>query len=65
MTEYEHKFKEDDRVEHVNAVGCYGTVKHVDRNIPDPNTVTVSWDDCPKDDDIQWSNKLNKVDDIL
>jgi hypothetical protein len=64
MTEYEHKLKEGDRVEHVRAVDCYGTVKEVDTNLPDPTTVIVLWDDTPEDKDTQWSNKLNKVEGV-
>lgn len=61
---YEHWFKENDRVELMNEPRCYGTVVLVDKNIEDPTTVIIRWDDCKENTDTQWSNKLRKVDEV-
>jgi hypothetical protein len=68
MTEesgYQHWFTEKDRVELVREPGCLGTVVHVDRNIEDPTTVEIRWDEAPETTDIQWSNKLRKIETVF
>ena len=52
--------KEGDRVYNIKEPDVYGTVIHVDRNIPHPTTCNIKWDDCDGLD-IKWTNKIEKV----
>jgi hypothetical protein len=54
--EYTFKFTEGDRVSHVKEPDAIGIIQEVDRNIPDPTTCVVLWNDGFKG--VHWTNKL-------
>lgn len=60
-TMYEYGFVVGDRVQHYTELTAFGTIKHIDDNLPDITTVLVEWDDDVGEYDIQWSNKLIRV----
>ena len=57
----EYPVTEGDMVYHVKDQDLVGVVTHVDRNLPHPTTCNVLWEGT-EDDDIQWTNKLVRID---
>lgn len=51
-----------DRVEHIKELGIYGTIVQIDPYESEVTTCKVVWNDSIDGyEDIQWTNKLQKV----
>lgn len=59
-SEDEYPFTEGDTVCHITDTSLTGTILLIDRNLPHPTTCNVLWDH-DVEIDIQWTNKLMKV----
>lgn len=54
-----------DRVCHTREQSWIGTVIHIDTNLEDVTTCNIIWDDQPAGVDIQWTNKLLVINQLL